>query len=100
MSIQMKKRITAFLLCVLFVIVSSLSIAFLVEKTEHCCSGQSCTICIQLRDSEQLLRQLAVSITGTAGILGCLLLAGAFLQSISNRTVWLTPISLKDRMNH
>lgn len=56
----MKKRtkIMAVILIVLFLITVCLSYIFIIENAHHNCTGEDCTICMQLEHAEQFLSGL------------------------------------------
>lgn len=97
---QMRKRIIALLVSILFILVFFLSISFITEHAEHDCTGHDCTVCLQLHSAGDLLRQLSAALICAASIYTGLLFARTVQQGTAAPIILSTPISLKVRMNH
>ena len=100
MNKQMLKQIIALLACIFIVLVSFLSVAFIIEHTEHDCTGYDCAVCTQIHTVENLLKQLALAITVLSLFYIGLRCCRMFLQIDGFTFAKLTPIKLKVRMNN
>lgn len=100
MNRKVSNKVMTLLICVLFMIVSTLSIAFAIDNIDHDCNDHGCVICTQLHSAENLLKQLAISVVGAAFIYGALNYIWNHFQNITIHVIQLTPISSKVRMNN
>lgn len=63
-----KQRTHAFMICVVFLIVTLFSILFIVKEADHDCKGEDCPVCACIHQAEQTLKQLGTGIAPTTGI--------------------------------
>lgn len=94
------KRIHALLLCIGFILVLSVSSAFLIHEADHDCCGEDCPVCQTIAMTTALLRVL------------CLIVFAALLFAVSTALSALrapegnrrhaagTPVSWKIRLNN
>ncbi len=57
-----RKRIGAFLLCVGFVLILSVSTAFIIHEAGHDCTGEDCPICRNIAINIRLLRTAGLAV--------------------------------------
>jgi hypothetical protein len=100
MNRRTKKQIFAFAVLTVFIMVSVLSLSFIIGHTEHDCTGHDCTVCAQLHTAQNLLKQITTLIVGAAFLYAGPLLVWLLFQNLAARIVLLTPVSLKVRMNN
>lgn len=100
MNRPIKRRMLATFICIIFILISFLSILFVIEHTEHSCTGDDCQVCAQLQTAQNLLKQIAVAMVGASFSAVKLSLLWLFLKNANGHIVLLTPIALKVRMNN
>lgn len=59
------KKITAAVICMLFVFVTLASLFYIVEEENHLCTGEDCPICVCIHQAEQTLRNLSNGVIRT-----------------------------------
>lgn len=67
-----QKRISAGLLCVVFVLAMLVSSAFIIHEAGHSCIGEDCPVCQAITTSGQLLRLMGAAVLALALLLGIL----------------------------
>ena len=93
-------KFIALFVCVLFLTVSLLAIAFICKHAKHDCSGQGCAVCEQLTFASNLYKRIAVTLASTSSICLACFLTSPFLFNIISNFISLSPITLRVRMNH
>lgn len=76
-----KKRNLAVILCMMLIFTTLFSLFFIVEETNHHCSGQDCPVCACMHQAERTLRSLDGGIfhqTAFIPFCACLLLLPLF----------------------
>jgi len=99
-SKRVERKLIALVICFLFVMVSFLSFAYVVEHKEHDCVGNECSVCIQIQAIESLFEQfVSVGVISIAVGVGLLFFAVSIkgLISVYNSK---SPIFMKVRMNN
>ncbi len=61
-------RIISVMLCIVMVFSIVLSAAFIINFTDHECTGDDCEICYHIHTCEQTLKKLAIGASVLAGI--------------------------------
>lgn len=96
-----QKRISAGLLCVIFILAMLLSSVFIIHEAGHDCTGEDCPICQAIVMNSQLLRLIGVAILVLASLLGILRTKHAWAGTLgfslpASRTL----VSWKIRLNN
>ena len=93
-----KKRIVVFV-CTCFLLVSVLSIAFVISNSDHECIGEHCEICLQISHITNILKQLRTAVFSIAVFIAAIF--PTMFAAHNNRTPdFVTPVSLKVKMNN
>lgn len=61
MKLNKLKKSLATIICICFVLVSFLSIFFVINHEHHQCTGESCLVCCQLENAKNTLKQSNMS---------------------------------------
>lgn len=100
MRINSKNRIIAILICICIFTIFILGTIYEVKETNHICSGHDCPICANIRQIENIIRQLSI---GTVSVELTLFVFTSLIRTVllstDDRTV-LTPVKLKVRMDN
>ena len=93
------RKITAAVICMLFVFVTLASLFYIEKEENHLCTGEDCPVCACIHQAEQTLRTLSNGVTGTAELpiqilAGCLLVC-AYITV----TVFKSLVDKKVRLN-
>jgi hypothetical protein len=96
---NVKKRLAACALTLLFVFITLSSVAFIILEAEHDCTGEDCPVCYQLSVCEHTLKfGLATAVLTAAWIIGVILpFAARFTYSVC---LCLTPVTLKVKLSN
>lgn len=57
MKLNKRKKSLAVIICICFVLVSFLSMFFVITHEHHQCTGESCVVCCQLENAKNTLKQ-------------------------------------------
>ena len=97
-------RQMALVLCVLFILISAFSFAFIAthESHTHDHNGPdgACTTCVFLQFVGDFLKQITVVATAAVTVLARLFTAFYFLKLVCNFCAFNIPVSLKVRLNN
>ncbi|MBQ7433527.1 MAG: hypothetical protein IJV50_08760 [Lachnospiraceae bacterium] len=63
------QRVTAGILCVLFLSVMTLSIFYIVREADHDCTGEDCPVCAMIQTAEQTLQFLGTGMVPVVWLL-------------------------------
>lgn len=66
------KKTLAVTICVCFIMASFLSTIFIITHEHHQCTGESCTVCCQLENAKNTLKQLGAGAASGAFFLPAL----------------------------
>ena len=100
MSKQTKKRILVLLVCVALILVYSLSLSFIIEYTQHDCTGHDCPICTQIHAAHNILKQIVTVIVYLVLLCAGMFLLLPLLQNNAIYTILSTLFCFKVRMNN
>lgn len=96
-----KKRIGAFLLCVVFVLIMLVSSVYTIHEAGHDCSGEDCPICQMIAVNSQLLRLIGAAVLLLVSLMG-ILRTGLVLHDTHKHSVPVlgTLVNRKIRLNN
>jgi len=101
---QSTKRLIALVICVLFIIGSFLSAAFIFTHVNHIHDHNrldgSCSTCAHLTTAENTFNILSIALVGAMLVFGCCSVIISILRSISFSTYNITLVHLKVRLNY
>ena len=61
-----RNRITAIVLCVLFIFSILFSVSFILREADHDCVGENCPICYQISVCENTLKNISLAVCAMA----------------------------------
>lgn len=100
MTKQSRRRLISLLTCLVFALTSLMSIAFIIEHSEHECSEHECQVCFHIHSAQKILRHV-LGMTGAALLfLFILILLGSTRRLYDFFIGYTSPIVLKVRMNN
>lgn len=94
------RQISAIFLCICFIIVSFLSMMYLIQEFNHDCMGEHCQVCSYIQSAKNTLKQLANSKVEGENISPVIFPLTIVILFITYSIILFTPIKLKVRMNN
>ena len=95
-----RKRACALLLCIGFILVLSVSSAFLIHEADHDCCGEDCPICKTVAMTTALLRALCLVVTAVQLFAASAVLSALKAPERDRVHAAGTPVSWKIRLNN
>lgn len=95
-----KNRTVAFLICVVFFVVTFFSVLFVVAEADHDCIGEDCPVCACIHHAEQTLNQLGMGIGSATGWMPVVVTLLSFIPCVLRPVAHQTPIGQKVRLNN
>ena len=91
-----RKRIISWIILIVFSLVIFCSSAFIIVHTDHDCTGDDCSICMELAECHKTLHTLGTAVAGVLQLILILCIAGALYKVIiKSHSAHTTLISLK-----
>ena len=101
---QSAKRLIALVICVLFIVGSLLSAAFIFTHINHIHDHNringSCTTCAHLTTAGNVFNVLSIALASAMFVLGCCSAINSILRSVSFNADYITLVHLKVRLNY
>jgi len=101
---QSAKRLIALVICVLFIVGSLLSAAFIFTHVNHIHDHNSlngsCTTCAHLSAAENIFNILSIALAGAMLVFRCCSAINSILMPVSFNTDYITLVHLKVRLNY
>lgn len=94
------KRISAIFLCLCFIVVSLLSMMYLIKEINHDCMGEHCKVCSNIDSAKNILKQLSNRKIEGENINTIILPLTITILFITYKVIIFTPVKLKVRMNN
>lgn len=89
-------RIIAFIIFLVFSLVIFSSSLFIITHADHDCTGEDCSICMELAECYNILHTLGTAVTGAMALMPSLFCVSALVKAvIKTWSVHTTLISLK-----
>ena len=93
---KIRKRAVSWIVLIIFSIVIFCSSAFIIVNTDHNCTGEKCSICMELAECHKTLNTLGTAVTGALQLLLMLCIVVALCKNIiKSHSAHTTLISLK-----
>ena len=91
-----RKRTVSWILFIVFSLVIFCSTAFIIVHADHFCTGEDCSICMELAECHKTLHTLGTAVAGVLQLILILCIAAALYKVIINsHSAHTTLISLK-----